>query len=99
MLSLLVTREKPHLYLVVSNTAVSSTLIKEEEGVQRPMYYTSQAFQGAKVNYLRLEKIAFALVVASRKLHHYFQAHLIIVMTDRPIRKTMNKIDVVGRLI
>ena len=58
------------------------------------MFYTSQAFHGAKAKYLRVEKIAFALVIASRKLHLYFQAHPIIVMIDQPIRKTMNKIDI-----
>ena len=99
MLSPSVTGEKLHLYLAVSNTVVSSTLIKKEEDVQRLVYYTSQAFLGAEANYPRLEKIAFALVVASRKLRHYFQAHPIIVMTDQSIRKTMNKIDAVGHLV
>ena len=46
-----------------------------------------------------MEKIAFALLVTSRKLRPYFQAHPIVVMTDQPIRKTMNKIDAVGQLI
>ena len=46
-----------------------------------------------------LEKIAFALVVTSRKLCPYFQEHSIVVMTDQPIRKTMNKIDAIGQLI
>ena len=46
-----------------------------------------------------MEKIVFALLVASRKLHLYFQAHSIIVMTDQPIRKMMNKIDAAGWLI
>ena len=46
-----------------------------------------------------LEKIAFALVVVSRKLRHYFQALPIIVMTDQLIRKMMNKIDAIGRLV
>ena len=99
LLSPLVTGEKLHLYLAVSNMVVSLALIKEEEDVQRPMYYTSQAFQGAEANYPRLEKIAFTLVVASRKLHNYFQGHPIIVMTDQPIRKTMNKIDAAGHLV
>ena len=72
LLSPLVTGEKLQLYLVVSNTMVSSALIREEEDVQRPVYYTSQAFQGAEVNYPRLEKITFALIVASRILRHYF---------------------------
>ena len=46
-----------------------------------------------------MEKIAFALLVASKKLYLYFQAHPIIVMTNQPIRKTMNKIDAAGWLI
>ena len=45
--------EKLFLYLAISNTAVSSTLIKEEGNVQKPVYYTNQAFQGAKASYLR----------------------------------------------
>ena len=36
--------EKLYLYLVVSNTLVSSVLIKEEENVQKLVYYSSQAF-------------------------------------------------------
>ena len=88
-----------HLYLAVFNTTISSTLIKEEEDVQRMVYYTSQAFKGAEVNYLRLQKITFALVVASRKLRHYFQIHAIVIMINQPIRKTMNKIDAAGLFI
>jgi len=91
--------EKLYLYLVVSNRAVSSALIREEGNVQKPVYYTSQAFQGAEASYLRMEKIVFALLVAFRKLRPYFQAHPIVVMTDQPIRKTMNKIEATGRLI
>ena len=87
------------LYLAISNTVVSSTLIREERNIQKLVYYTSQAFQGAKASYPRMEKIAFALLVASRKLHPYFQAHHIVVMTNQPIRKMMNKIDAAGRLI
>ena len=46
-----------------------------------------------------MEKLAFALITASRKLRHYFQAHVIIVMTDHPLKKTMNKLEAAGRLI
>ena len=41
LLSLSVIGEKLHLYLAVSNTTVSLTLTREEEDVQRPVYYTS----------------------------------------------------------
>ena len=73
------------LYLAVSVTAVSVALIREENRVQLPVYYVSQAFQGAKAQYPPIEKITFALIVASRKLRPYFQANPIIVMTDQPV--------------
>ena len=60
--------ENLYLYLVVSTTSVSAALIREEAKKQLPVYYVSQAFQGAESNYPRIEKIAFALIVASRKL-------------------------------
>ena len=46
-----------------------------------------------------MEKLAFALVTASRKLRHYFQAHVIVVMTDHPLKKSTNKLEATGRLI
>ena len=59
--------ESLQLYLAVSATAVSATLIREEGKKQLPVYYVSQAFQGAESDYPRIEKIVFALIVASRK--------------------------------
>ena len=91
--------ENLYLYLAVSTTAVSAALIREEAKKQLPVYYVSQAFQGAESNYPRIEKIAFALIVASRKLRQYFQANPILVMTDQPIRKSMNKLEAAGRMI
>ena len=55
---------------------------KEEGNIQKPISYTNQAFQGAKASYPRMEKIVFALLVASRKLHPYFETHPIVIMTD-----------------
>ena len=87
------------LYLAVSPTAVSSALIREENGVRLPVYYTSKAFQGAEERYPTLEKLVLALIVAARKLRPYFQAHIIIVLTNHPFCKAISKPDVVGRLI
>ena len=70
---------------------MSAALIREENKIQLPVYYISQAFQGVEARFSRIEKITFALVVASRKLCPYFLANLIVVMTDQPIKKAMNK--------
>jgi hypothetical protein len=47
---------------------------------QFPVYFISEALSGAKVNYSELEKIAYTVVMASRKLKHYFQDHRIKVL-------------------
>ena len=91
--------EDLYLYLAVSTTAVSVALIREEEKKQFPIYYVSQAFQGAKVKYPRIEKITFALIVASRKLRPYFQVNPILVMTDQPIKNSMNRPEAAGRMV
>ena len=79
--------------------AVSAALIREENRVQLPVYYMSQVFQGANARCPRMENIVFALIIASRKLHPYFQANPILVMIDQPIKKAMNKPEAAGRLI
>ena len=71
LLSLSIQGEDLFLYLAISQTVVSSALIREENKIQWPVYYTSQAFQGAKMKYPRMEKLAFALVVASKRLHTF----------------------------
>ena len=87
------------MYLVVSATAVSAALIQEEGKKQLPVYYVSQAFQGAESKYPRIEKITFTLIIASRKLRQYFQANPILVMTDQPIKKSINKPEAAGRMV
>ena len=99
LLSLSKEGENLYLYLAVSASAVSATLIREEGKKQLSVYYVSQAFQGAESRYPRIEKIAFALIVASRKLRHYFQANPILVITDQPIKKSMSKLEAAGRMV
>ena len=60
--------ENLYLYLAVSATTVNVDLIREKDKKQLPVYYVTQAFQGVEAKYPRIEKIAFALIVASRKL-------------------------------
>ena len=43
--------EELYLYVVISQAAVSATLVKEEEGTQRPVYFVSKAFRGAEERY------------------------------------------------
>ncbi|KAK1563327.1 hypothetical protein Q3G72_026076 [Acer saccharum] len=87
-----------YLYLSVTEVATSSILIRLEEGIQRPVYYTSKALLPAETRYSPAEKIAFALITAARKLRPYFQAHAIEVYTDYPLKLILQKPELLGRL-
>jgi len=69
-------------YLAVSNTAVSASLIREDRGIRKPVYYVSKALIDAKIRYKRIEKVVLALFVTVRKLKYYFQFFPIVVLTD-----------------
>ena len=88
--------EELFLYLAVSPAAVSATLIREEDKVQKPVYYANRALRGAKERYPPMEKLAFVLVTVARKLKSYFQAHMVIVLTDKPLRRAMSNPDAAG---
>ena len=96
LLSPSVMGEELFLYLAVTSHAVSFALIREEGKVQKLVYYTSRALRGVEGQYPLIEKLAFALITASRKLRHYFQAHVINVMTDHSLKKFMNKLEAAG---
>ncbi|XP_048492941.1 uncharacterized protein LOC125493531 [Beta vulgaris subsp. vulgaris] len=77
------------IYLAVSEYALSAVLVAEREGAQHPVYFISHAFRGAEAKYSEVEKMVFALVMESRKLKPYFQAHQIKVLTGQPLRKVI----------
>ena len=91
--------EELYLYLAVYTNAISSALIRKEGKLQKSIYYTSKALRGVEGRYLPIKKLAFSLVTAVRKLRPYFQAHVINVLTDHPLKKAMNKLEEAGWLI
>jgi hypothetical protein len=78
------------LYVSTSNSAVSLVLVQEkEEGKlkQIPVYFASEALSGSRIFYSELEKIAYAVIMAARKLRHYFEGHRIRVVTNQPLKR------------
>ena len=76
-------REELFLYLAISPVAISASLIKEEDKVQKPVYYANRALYGAEDRYPSMEKHAFALITIARKLKPYFQAHTVFILTGQ----------------
>ena len=77
---------------------VSLVLIREDNGLQRPVYYISKSLHEAEIRYSPLEKAILAVVHASRKLPHYFQAHTVVVLTQLPLKSVLRTADYTGRI-
>ena len=56
------------LYLAVSLAAIRATLVREKDGVQKPIYFTSRVLWGAEEKYPPMKKLAFALVTVACRL-------------------------------
>ena len=49
------------------------------------MYFISEVLSDSKICYPQIQKLLYAILIAKRKLHHYFESHLVIVMTSFPL--------------
>ena len=58
----------------------------------------SKSLHEAEVRYLPLEKAILAVVHATRKLPHYFQAHTVVVLTQLSLKSVLRTADYTGRI-
>jgi hypothetical protein len=66
--------------------------------IQKPVYYVSEVLHEAKVRYLETHKLIYAILVASKKLYHYFQAHRVVVVTSFPLRAILHNSNAKGNI-
>ncbi|GKV17007.1 hypothetical protein SLEP1_g27567 [Rubroshorea leprosula] len=99
LLSKPVEGEKLYLFLGITEEALSSVLLREQDKHQKPICYISKVLQGAERNYPITEKATFALVCTARKLRAYLQSHEIVVYTDLPLKKILQKLELFSWLI
>ena len=85
-------------YIVVANHAVSLVLIRVDSGKQWPVYYVSKSLHGAKIRYLPLEKAILVVVHGTQKLPYYFQAHMVVVLIQLPLKAILRSADYTGRI-
>jgi hypothetical protein len=75
----------------------TKTIAARKKVVQRPVYLVSSLLQGARSRYSGVQKLIFGLIMASRKLRHYFQAHEITVVTRFPLQRILRNPEATGR--
>jgi hypothetical protein len=90
------------LYVAASHSTVSAALVQEKlEGQikkQAPEYFVSEVISLSKKKFTELEKVLYAVLMASRKLQHYFQAFHIIVPSSQPLKDIMRNTEATGRI-
>jgi hypothetical protein len=53
------------------------------------VYYISEVLHESKIRYVEVHKLLYAILIASTKSRHYFQAHRISVVSSYPLRAVL----------
>ena len=87
---------------MASNHVVSTALVieREEPGhqlkVRRHVYFIGEVLTDPKVWYPQVQKLLYAVLMATQKLLHYFTDHKVTVVTSYPLRDIIHNRDAVG---
>ena len=79
------------LYVAAMTQVVSAAVVveRQEEGhalpIQRPIYFISKVLSETKTRYPHIQKLVYAVVLARRKLRHYFESHPVTVVSSFPL--------------
>ena len=90
------------LYLAATNHVVNAALVveREEQGhallVQRPVYFVSNVLTDTKSRYPQTQKLLYAVIMAAKKLQHYFTEHEVSVVTSFPLGEVVRNRDAMG---
>jgi hypothetical protein len=96
--------EPLYLYVAATTQVVSTVIMVEraEEGhalpVQRPVYYIREVLSDTKTRYPEVQKLLYVVVLARRKLRHYFEAHPVMVVSSFPLGEIIRNPDAAGRI-
>ena len=79
------------LYIAATPRVVSAVFVLEQtednkpQPVQRPVYYVSEVLSQSKQNYPHYQKLVYGVYLAIKRAKHYFQEHVVMVVSTAPI--------------
>jgi hypothetical protein len=96
--------ENLQLYISAMSNMVSTAIIIEwgesdtNRKIQYLVYFISEVPSDFKTQYFHIMKLAYALLITSRKLSHYFQTRQIEVHTSSTLGELMNNREATGKI-
>ena len=89
------------LYIAAQERSVGALLAQENsEGKENSLYYLSRMISPNELKYSPIEKLCLALAFSIQKMKHYFQAHVVrLISRVNPIKFVMSKPVLSDRLV
>jgi hypothetical protein len=97
-------QEPLQLYLAATTHVVSAALVAEREEpgrvlkVQRPVYFVSEVLTKTKACYTQVQKLLYTMLMATKKIQHYFTDHQVTVVTSFPLGEVVHSHDAMGHI-
>jgi hypothetical protein len=99
---------KPHknlqFYILATSNVVSLAIVIErgesytKYRTEYHVYFISEVPSDSKTQYFQIMKLAYAFLIMSRKLSHYFEAHQMEVHTSSTLGKILNNKETIGKI-
>jgi hypothetical protein len=92
------------IYVAATTQVVSAAIVVErrEEGhalpVQRSVYFISEVLSETKIRYPQVQKLLYAVILMRWKLRHYFESHLVTVVSSFPLGEIIQCREASGRI-
>ena len=61
--------------------------------MQCPMHFISEVLSDSKTRYPQIQKLLYAVLIAKRKLRHYFESHPVTVTMSFPLGEVIQNQD------
>jgi hypothetical protein len=97
-------REPLLLYITATTQVVNAALVVEWKKaghaltVQRPVYFIGEVLFDSKTHYPQIQKLLYVVLIAMRKLRHYFESHLVMVVSSFPLGEVIQNRDATRRI-